>query len=849
MGGPLLINRERNPSPDPGKGAFLFYQQEPETIDRFRILKVLGKGAQGKVYLAEDTRLKRNVAIKTLLLENSTAHEQDIQTLLDEAHTVSHLQHPHIVALHDAGEQDGTPYLVFEFVEGITLANLIKGKKRLMPAQAVGFAIEILKGIGYAHQQGVIHRDLKPANVVIDEKGTARIMDFGIASRMSSGKVENAVYFGTPLYMAPEYVSAKVFSPQSDIYAAGMILYEMLTGQAAIKGSSVYEIFYKVINETLLPPSQLRDELDERLDDIVMRALAKEPDRRYRTAEDMLIALKDYLLSKQGIALSGDSKQVALDFLMLKMRHKSDFPALSRTIGVINRMRHSEQQNAADLANVVLKDFALTNKLLKMVNTIYYQQFGGKISTVSRAVTILGFETVGNAAISLMLFANMQNRAQADHLKDEAVAAFFSGILARHLAIEVGMQEAEEVFICAMLRKLGKMLVMFYFPEEYGEIEKQADKGVDEEDAAATVLGLSYEEIGVGVAKNWSYPDRIIYSMCHRTSGNAAFSASEEDEKLRHLADMANELCRVMRHTLPMEQECLLDKMKAAFGEHFEITREQISRVVGAAVKDLLKEAAVLNVDLMKSSFFAHVSAWSKAAGQVFKLLSDASDEGSAVAKSCGQADTVNILNTGILDITNKLVSNHKINDVMHTILETIYRSLGFSRVLLCAVDPSVNTMRGRFGFGREIDSFATKFHFPMAGEASLFHEALQLGDYLLEPDLGADSLKGKIPNWYRKLAAAKGLLLLPLVVNKKPLGMIYADYEKTGKMNISAHELALLLSLRNQAVLAIEKIVRMSHTGGRVLAINSQPVHGHVHERRDGEHGQYASPSASGRR
>jgi len=788
--------------------------REPETIGRFHLLQVLGQGAQGKVYLAEDPKLQRRVAIKTLLLESDADREKEIRILLEEARMVSRLQHPNIVTLFDAGEENGTPYLVFEYVEGTTLAKLIRDQGRLPAERAAEITVQVLEGIGYAHQMDVIHRDLKPGNIMIDRKGTARVMDFGVASRVSASREGGDALFGTPLYMAPEYISGRVSTPQADLFAAGMILYEMLAGKTAVHGGNVYEILHRMVHTPFELPSRLGAETDERLDEIIMRALEKNPAARYPNAEDMAAALRDYLAPARPIALSGDAKQVALDFLLLKMRHKSDFPALARTVSVVNKIIRADQQSAANLANTILKDFALTNKLLKMVNTAYYQQFGGNVSTVSRAVTILGFDTIRNIALSLMLFDKLHNQAQATHLKDEVVASFFAGILARRLVPLLGVREMEEAFICAMLHGLGRLLVMFYFPEEYPEIEQHVQGGEDEEKAAAAVLGLGFEEIGVGIARAWNFPDKIVYSLRRDTLAAASPPGGEGDEKLRRLAWLANELCRVVRSTPPEERDRHLEPLLNAAGRYATLSREQLIQVVESAVTDLVREAAVLNFDLPQSPFFLRVSAWSEVGGKTLREFAASTQEIAAPETMTGEEtlavvqegpDSLAILSAGIQDITNTLVSDYRINDVLHIILETLYRALGFSRILLCAVDPQRQTMCGRFGLGRDADRLATEFRFPLAPSPDVFHQALQ-ADYLMAPDIDAPEVRKLIPDWYRRLVPARGLLLLPIVVDKKPLGLIYADKDRGQALELSPKELGLVKTLRNEAVLAIEK-------------------------------------------
>lgn len=169
------------------------------SIGRFRILKTLGRGAQGEVFLAEDTRPKRKVAIKTLQVSGRTAEERhaQVKALLEEATIVSQLAHPNIVPLFDAGEEQGVPYLVFEYVEGRTLQAQIRDMGPLPPAKAVDYTIQMLKAMGYAHQKGIVHRDLKPANLMLQED-VLRVMDFGVAQLISQELDDDEAFTGTP---------------------------------------------------------------------------------------------------------------------------------------------------------------------------------------------------------------------------------------------------------------------------------------------------------------------------------------------------------------------------------------------------------------------------------------------------------------------------------------------------------------------------------------------------------------------------------------------------------------------------------------------------------------------------
>ncbi len=215
---------------------------------RFRIERNLGQGAQGAVYLAVDTHLDRKVAIKLL----RTGEQQPKE--LDEARLVSKLRHPNIVALHDVFIESGRTSLVFEYVEGETLSAMLKREGVPTPVRAVELILGMLDGLSYAHSQGVIHRDIKPQNIMIDSNSRARIMDFGVAPRQA-GQVGMS---GNAGYMAPEMIKNLPVDAQADVFAAGMTLYQVLTGRLPVDGGTFFSTQNQVVNAPIALPSSIR---------------------------------------------------------------------------------------------------------------------------------------------------------------------------------------------------------------------------------------------------------------------------------------------------------------------------------------------------------------------------------------------------------------------------------------------------------------------------------------------------------------------------------------------------------------------------------------------------------------
>lgn len=271
-------------------------------VSRYDLLEQLGKGGMGVVFLARDTRLSRDVAIK--FLTSTDPHYR--ARFQREARALSSFSHPNIATVHDSGETDeGQPFIVMELVSGTTLDTILD-KQGLTMAQAVDTAISIAEALAEAHRHGIIHRDIKPANVIINERGHVKVLDFGLAKQINqdvagSGVVgrqshltntQSNVAVGTPLYFSPEQASSKPVDERSDLFALGAVLYECITGRSAFAGSSAIEIGAQVIHFDPPPPARINSRVPAQLDRITMKALAKKPAARYQDADEMIRDLR-----------------------------------------------------------------------------------------------------------------------------------------------------------------------------------------------------------------------------------------------------------------------------------------------------------------------------------------------------------------------------------------------------------------------------------------------------------------------------------------------------------------------------------------------------------------------------
>ncbi|HVS85228.1 MAG TPA: Stk1 family PASTA domain-containing Ser/Thr kinase [Gaiellaceae bacterium] len=253
---------------------------------RYQIVRKIGAGGMANVYLAEDQELGRRVAIK-ILNDRHANDDQFVERFRREAKNAAALSHPNIVSIYDRGEAEGTYYIAMEFLDGRSLKELIVGRGPAPVDVAIEYARQILSALKFAHRHGIVHRDIKPHNVLVDGDGRVKVTDFGIARAGASQMTEAGSIVGTAQYLSPEQARGANVDQRSDLYSLGVVLYELLTGKAPFDGEAPVEIAMKHLSQVPEPPSALREEIPRELDLVVMRALAKDPEDRYQSAEEM----------------------------------------------------------------------------------------------------------------------------------------------------------------------------------------------------------------------------------------------------------------------------------------------------------------------------------------------------------------------------------------------------------------------------------------------------------------------------------------------------------------------------------------------------------------------------------
>lgn len=821
----MIVNKMNQPAINN-----LTAEKSPANIGHFKPVKVLSEGGVGNVYLADAPHLKRQVVLKTF-----SQCKLDNAQISKHARNLCQLQHPNISFLHDIEVHEGTPYLIYQYCEGSSLAEVLKKDGKFKATDAINIISQLLDAIVYMHRNKIVHRSLNTANIII-ENDMPRILDFGFSCMTGDVFPSRTVN-----YMSPESILENITGVSVDIFSLGLILHEMLTANQVFSGRNAAAVKYKITNENILAPSSRTPSIDKKLDEIVMQALERNIEKRFRSAKEMKKSIDAYVKLKNNKIEGkiGGNSNSTVKFLLRRMQRKQDFPAISANISQINKKTSSRDfASASEISNVILKDYALTTKILRLINSPMYRQFGGEITTVSRAVVILGVETVQAAALSIVLFEHLNNSAQEKELKKATYSALMSGIIAREQAKNISTineEEKESVFIASMLQTLGRMLAIYYLPEEYIEIKHMmADKNVKEQQAVLSVLGASYAELGKAIAEEWKLPDVISNSMLRMPEGQVA-PAKSVDETIRQLASFANELCAIGASN--ENKQLGLANLAARYNKALKVSVKDINKLIEISQKEIKSMTKGLNIDTDDISLFTTkdnagfddgitvttTKVETAAAGSGTRILDSKQatrDTTTEIPANDGDerhynatADTAyskifnhhDIIAHGIAEITSTMLEDYDLNDVLSMVLETMYRGMGFTRVLFCIHDVKNNSIIGRFGFGKDIDEIIPEFRFKLDGQNDILADAVRNNrDYIIL-DVNSSEHKNRVPAWLQKLTMPRSMVIYPVTLGKRCIGLIYADTDTSSPL-VSTETLRFFKPLRNQATLAIHQ-------------------------------------------
>ena len=750
-----------------------------QRIARFDLLRILSRDEHATTWLAHDPRLDRGVVIKVL---TASLEAPGMAGWLQGARAASRLMHPHIVPVFEADEADGRAYLVFEHVQGTTLAQARAQRPPWPLREAVGVLLQVLDALSAAHAQGIVHGHLTSDLVLLGDDGHVRVTDFGCAARGMGMGLGLGLGMGAGTGLPPV--------PAHDIAAAARLLVEMLAGNPVAQRPASAQTD---CDPSRWPPAL---QADDSLRSILLRAMGCDTTACFDSARAVHTALSAWRSQK---AAAGESTagHGTLEFLLRRMRHRTDFPALSDSVMRIQRMATSDSESLGSLSDEILKDVALTHKLLRMVNTVHFGHAGGGgVSTVSRAVALVGFAGIRNMALSVLLLEHMNDRAHAAVLLEQFMRSLMAGTLAGELT--PAARDSEDAFLGAMFQGLGRLLTEYYFPEEAQQIREAAAVDGDIDAAAQRVLGLGLDDLGVGIAKAWGLPERLQRVM-RAPAGEVRARASDAGiDRLRWTGRAAHALTDALLSAEGAEQLRALSAAAELYGPVLDMDQADILTATHAARLRLAQAAQALGLH----------SPVGTASRRLLLTVPGALTPARPVVAPAG-LDAARPANPMLQRGLDALRQTRAAPQVMlQRLLEIMHRALGLRCVVCCLRDASTGHLVGRLAVGPGAREMSAAFRVmpSLVAGADLFSALCAKGADTLIADSAATPVASRLPAWYRQAVNAPTFLLLPMSFQGQPLGLIYADMAQAGALVLGPADLSLLRALRDHAVAEISR-------------------------------------------
>ncbi|MEY8875357.1 MAG: HDOD domain-containing protein [Leptothrix sp. (in: b-proteobacteria)] len=530
-------------------------------------------------------------------------------------------------------------------------------------------------------------------------------------------------------------------------------------------------------------------------------------------------------LAREAAEQEAAEREAQIQRLLQKLQKSADFPSMKESVRGIQKVSRSETAHLRALTEGVLEDVALTNKLLRLINTAFYSSVGGgSITSIKRAVALMGFQSIGMLATSLALFDKLPKGPDGDRVRAE----FRQALLAAMLAAEFcpGLKQQETAYISALFQNLGRMLGWMHFRDEAEQIEadlRAANQPIDDPDAlqqaSRAVLHISYDDLGLEVAKLWGWPEELQVALRRLEPRDPELTATP-DERLRVACTAANRLARELQKITPSPQaeeqtEACVNAFLLTHGVPLSIDLDHLPGMVERARAQWTEMAAVLGMPVHApvKSGGPSIHRPGPAGRSATPLNQKPGANGSAAAHAparppmprraaspaVGQA-----LSAALEAISQQAMSDAPLNEVLQLVMSRLQDALQLQRVLVCLHDPAHGELRGRIGVGDRAMQLAPLFRVPMQPPSCLFGLLCAKGADTLISDSSEPTIARRLPAWHAPQLRASTFLLLPMQVGVKPLGLIYGDRREADSLHIGDGDLTLLRAMRNQLVMAM---------------------------------------------
>ncbi|MGE5622118.1 MAG: HDOD domain-containing protein [Bacillota bacterium] len=518
------------------------------------------------------------------------------------------------------------------------------------------------------------------------------------------------------------------------------------------------------------------------------------------------------------------------DRLLQKISEASDLPTLGSSVSRVVQMASSDDEAVSKLAHFILSDVALTQKILRIANTVSYRTASGRpVTTVSKAIFLLGLETVKTTALAMLLVDGL-DKPHAQSVRNELLLAFTASMVGREMARRSQHKDAEEAAIAALFKNLGRLLVASYDHQLYLDIARLVECGTHTPaQASKELLGCSFDLLAESVLRSWNIPESIVHALAPLPPGTVK-PAKGRQEWMQQIAAFSLSAARLIPGMNDPAGEEARNALLARFGAALNLDGEKLEQLF----TDVAEESCLHIRDSELSRYLERPNALTAACSETALDAASAQETG-RVPPNAGLPDELllelvedsqplqvgarhpsgkplnarELLLSGVLDVTQMMASgNCKVNDLMLLVLETLYTGMGFRFATICLKDKQAALFRARISVGENYAAREAGIVFQFTSDNDLFRLALENNADLMISDASVPKIRSLLPAWHRALLPdARSFIVLPLVVQKKPLGLFYADRAQPAPEGVPADETALIKTLKGQVLTALNSI------------------------------------------
>ena len=496
-----------------------------------------------------------------------------------------------------------------------------------------------------------------------------------------------------------------------------------------------------------------------------------------------------------------------LDLLWSRVRQRGDLPGFSRVVAAIVGAMRGEDDREFNMTKTVLSDPALTQRVLRLANSAMYSVFGQDINTVSKAVIVLGTDSIGHLALGLKLIEGLTGASTNAHeARGEMERALLAGHIARQVASAATMYDSEEAVVCSMLHSLGRMMVAFYLQEMWQAIQARVAAGCAEPEAAQAVLGLQLDAIGRLVAQRWGLPAPLVETLRDVGPGTC-LEPLDHGDWLAAVSTLSNRCAAVAcaNEAEPQDVEAAIADLSTDYASMLGLAPHQLIDAVGTARASAAAETA---------------AAQPKPADKATEAVSPVPTPPAAPSASVGKpADAAQRLARGVSDMRSAAASASTAQ-LLTMALETVFKGLGFSRTMAFLRNPDESRYVARLLLGDGTQDIASRLVFEDAYQPDVFHAALANDKMIFIENAQDPKFASKLPRWFKDaLPSAHSFMILPLTVHRHPIGLIYGDWDiALAEARINHPEIMPLHQLRQLIVRAIEQRRQVDPGWGRAM-------------------------------